>query len=88
VTVPFPCPSFPPVIEIHGFSLAADHAHSRAAETVALPLPPDADTVGVPTVTATWHFADEGDRGLVIVDDDPQAATMREERKRAGEVRT
>jgi hypothetical protein len=53
VMVPLPCPSLPAVIATHGTSLTADHEHSRAAVTAALPVPPVAGIVGVPLLTPT-----------------------------------
>src|SRR5215207_10047081 len=59
VSVAGPCP-WVLLREIQADSDRADHAHSRAAVTVSVPVPPAAGTAEPPPVTETPHLTIEG----------------------------
>src|SRR5262245_27252046 len=67
--LPSPCPSLPEVISIQDDCGIAVHAHSRAAPTLTVPVPPVALKLDVVFVTVTAHRAgvDVGPVTLVLV---------------------
>ena len=71
-TVPSPCPLLADVRAIHSLADEAAHVQSREVDTVNVPAPPDAATLGAEVLTVTEHF---GPLGPVIdVEDEPQPA--------------
>lgn len=68
VTVPSPCPSWPPVIDIHEAVLVADHEHSRATLTATVPVPPAGPKFVDGTPRVAWQRVGAvGDVTLVSV---------------------
>jgi hypothetical protein len=75
-TEPSPCPLAAPRIVSHAEDDEAVHAHSRAADTVTRPLPPDAGTLMSEAPSVTPHCGTVA--GAVdVVEEEPQAAEVR-----------
>jgi hypothetical protein len=71
-TVPSPWPLLADVRAIHSFGDDAAHVQSREVDTVNVPAPPEADTVGDELLAVTEHFAPLGP--VIDVEDEPQPA--------------
>ena len=71
--VPSPWPDGVEVIASHGASLDAVHGHSRAAETVTVPVPPPAAT-GVAPPREIAHRVPDGLTTVLVEDPQPAAA--------------
>jgi hypothetical protein len=66
--VPSPCPSFPDVIWIHATDAEDAHVHSRAAETVTLPVPPDGEKLDELFAMVNWQREAVGPVTLVVAE--------------------
>ena len=81
-TVPSPCPDAPDRIDSQAPSAVAVHEHSRAADTVTVPLPPCAPIAPAPVGVTLQRVNEEGD--VEVVADEPQAISVAQARRRAG----
>ena len=74
-TVPSPCPDAPALMVSHCASTDADHAHSRAADTLKLRLPPWAGTCPSPLTVTEQRLIGVGPVAVAVVAEEPQPAS-------------
>jgi hypothetical protein len=74
--VPLPCPEAEDARAIQLGSDLTLQAHSCCVDTLTLPVPPLASTMGVDVDRETWHLAGAGP--VVVVSEDAQPVAMME----------